>query len=368
MRQNLSSKSRNVVYKGCFGAFPPARPNFGYAISFMRAFTLFLLLLTAGLPASAQRYKRTLKGEVRIAGYSPQYYYIYYTANGASISGYSVTQTVNGDLRATLTGRISDDGTELYLREVQSLDPMEPGMTLCFFAARLKLNVQPDRRVWSGAFSSRQPNGEPCEGGLMIFTDLNPVPPPPPKPVVKKEDPPPPKPVRPKERVNALPVLSGRAFSVSGRAGEIIPALRAIPGIKIPAFVKPPVRSFVQQSSAVVITARNPDTARISNPLYWKNEEVTIDIWDGVQEDGDVVSVSFNGTPLLTAEKLTRTKKTFRLKLLPNQWNIFTITLLQEGNLPENTLSLTLSDGQDRIEREINGLFGQQVVFYMRRK
>ena len=82
----------------------------------MRFFLLFVLLVTASLPAGAQRYKRTLKGEVRIAGFAPQYYYIYYTANGNRITGYSVTQSENGDLKATLTGSISDDGNDLYLR------------------------------------------------------------------------------------------------------------------------------------------------------------------------------------------------------------------------------------------------------------
>ena len=335
----------------------------------MRAFFFFLLAVFAVFPAGAQRYKRTLKGEVRIAGYSPQYYYIYYSANGAGISGYSITQTASGDLRATLTGRISDDGKELYLREVESLDPTMPGSTLCFFAARLKLTVRSDRRVWSGAFTSRQPDGQPCEGGIMTFVDLNPAPPPPPKPVVKKQDPPPPppKPVRPKERVAALPVLAMRAFSVPARTA-VLPAERILPGLKTPNLEKPPVRSFVQLPPEVVITARNTDTLTISNPLYWTNEELTVDLWDGVQEDGDVVSVSFNGTPVLRAEKLTRTRKTFRIKLLPNQWNIFTITLLGEGNLPENTLSLTLYDAQDRIERQVNGRYGQQAVFYLRRK
>ncbi len=336
----------------------------------MRAFLFFLLLSALSLPAVAQRYKRTLKGEVRIPGYAPQYYYIYYTANGAGLSGYSVTQTASGDLRATLTGRISDDGNELYLREVESLDPMEPGMTLCFFVARLKLKVSTDRRVWTGPFTSRSPDGVPCDGGIMTFVDLNPVAPPPPRPVVKKEDPPTvaPKPARLKERVDPLPVITTRGLALSAKADGSLPAVRAIPGLEMPGFVKPPVRSFVQPPPKIVITARNPDTAFISNPLYWQSEEVSIDIWDGVQEDGDVVSVSFNGTPVLTAEKLTLNKKTFRVKLLPNQWNLFTITLLQEGNLPENTLSLTLYDSQDRIEREINGRYGQQVVFYLRRK
>ena len=337
----------------------------------MRAFLFFLsLAVLAALPAGAQRYKRTLKGEVRIAGYAPQYYYIYYTANGNRITGYSVTQSEGGDLKATLTGSISDDGNDLYLREVESLDQVGPGMTYCFFAARLKLNVKPDRRVWTGSFSSRQPNGEPCPGGIMTFTDLNPAPPPPPKPVVKKETPPPPapKPVRPKERVDALPVAAAHRLPFSAQMQKSLPAERAIPGLKLPDFVKPPVRSFVPPPPAVTITARNPDTAHISNPLYWTNEDLTIEIWDGVQEDGDVISVSFNGTPLLTAETLTRAPKTLRLKLLPNQWNIFTITLLQEGNLPENTLSLTLFDGKDRMVREVNGRYGQQAVFYLRRK
>ena len=309
---------------------------------------LFLLLTGWSAAASGQTYKRTLRGEVRIPGHSPQYYYIYYTASGASISGYSVTQSDNGDLRATLVGRLSDDGTELYLRETETIDFIPPGTELCFFAARLRLTIYPDRRVWQGAFSSRQPNGQPCEGGTMTFVDLNPKPPPPPKP---KAETPKPAPLKPK---------------IEAPKPKPKPIVRDTVA-KVVAAPKPMPDTPVRRRDTVVVTkppVSPPDTSRLRQFYRWFSGTMTFEIWDGVKEDGDAVTVLFNGKPVLEAATLTNEKRSFTVPISPSSVDTLTVLMLKEGNLPGNTTRLNLVGSDQRYELSINGSYGDKASFY----
>lgn len=331
------------------------------------------------MPAAlAQKYKRTLRGEVRIAGHPSQYYYIYYKANGASITGYSVTQSANGDLKAELVGRLSDDGQELYLRETQSMDYDAPGSVLCFFAARLKLSTAPGRRVWNGPFSSRQPDGTPCDGGIMTFIDIDPTPPPPPKPVAPKPKPqpaprptppPPPKP-EPKrpapEKIDLLP------FAKAPVTTTLLPdpRIRLIRPLLAPEVARPaPVAIPQPAPKPVVLTtpSRKIDTAAARNAYLVKSDSIQVEIWDGVENDGDVISIHYNGQEILNNEKLQADKRILTLPIVAGAWNTLTIFLLAEGNIPENTVALTIKDGVDVRNLTINGYNGQVVQLFFKK-
>ncbi len=326
------------------------RARHWYFGTYVIRYLLLILTLGVGLPAAAQRYQRTLRGDVRIPSYGRQYYYIYYNADGSRISGSSVTQNKEGDLKAALVGRLSDDGTEMYLRETHSLDPVTPGMELCFFAARLKLTVYPDRRVWTGTFTSRQPNGEPCEGGTMTFVDLNPKAPPPPKPKPKAEPTPAViKPVRPK----AQP------------ARDTMRVRR----IQKPAVQAPPVRRDTVAATPVPEPIPPmPDTTSLKPFFYWGGAELRFEIWDGVQEDGDVVTVRFNGTPILQNHRLTLEKRTFTVPLSANSIDTLTVEMGHEGNLPANTVRLDLISTDKRYELALSGSYGDVKRFYFLRR
>ncbi len=352
----------------------------------MRIFYFLLSLFAlAALPVYAQKYKRTLRGEVRIAGHPPQYYYIYYTANGANITGYSITQSAGGDLKATLIGRLSDDGQELYLRETQSMDYDAPGMVLCFFAARLKLSSMPGRRVWNGPFSSRQPDGTPCEGGVMTFVDLDATPPPPPKPAPPpppKPTPPPPRPTPPPPKPEPKPVpesIAALPFASQSIGAVAPPALRLnisrplpIPAINRPAPIASPPPPVVAKLPAPerplpTPTVQKIDTASLRNTYIVKGDSIQIAIWDGVENDGDVISLHYNGREILNNEKLSAEKRILTLPITAGVWNTLTLFLLAEGNIPENTVALTIKDGPDERTLSINGLNGQVAHLFFKK-
>lgn len=359
---------------------------------FMRAFLLLLFSLLVAMPfAQAQKYKRTLRGEVRIPGHPPQYYYIYYIANGPNIGGYSVTQSDNGDLKAGLMGRLSDDGQELYLRETQSMDEDPPGMTLCFFAARLKLTASPGKRVWSGPFSSRQADGTPCEGGVMTFVDLDPTPPPPPKPVAAKPPvvtrPPAPKPVVPKpvptpapkpvvvEKPKPKPTpLAALSFGWDRNTRASKPVLSLNKPLSIPSIARPGKMTDEVKPVAILtpvkpeITPKQAlDTGSFRYAYTVKSDSLRLEIWDGAENDGDVISLRYDGRDLLLNEKLQMEKKILVLPVRKDGWSTLSITLLSEGTIPENTVALILKDGIDVKTISINGSNGQVANLFFRK-
>lgn len=347
----------------------------------MRFFCFLLLVLTITFaPAHAQKYKRTLRGEVRISGHPPQYYYIYYTANGANITGYSITQSATGDLKAALIGRLSDDGQELYLRETQSMDFDEPGMVLCFFAARLKLSKVPGRRVWSGPFSSRQPDGSPCDGGVMTFIDLDPTPPPLPKPVAAQPETPvrtpaprptpprqTPKPEVPEPTPRPAPeTIAFLPFAKTPTAAALPqPRTRLLYPLATPAIARP--APVVAQPKVLSPPTRKIDTATLHNTYLVKSDSLRIAIWDGAENDGDVISLHYNGQEILSNEKLSAEKRVLVVPVTAGMWNTLTVFLLAEGNIPENTVALIITDGNDVRNLSVNGLNGQVANLFFKK-
>lgn len=345
----------------------------------MRLLSFLLLLLVSALPVSAQKYKRTLRGEVRIAGHPPQYYYIYYTANGAKLTGYSVTQSPNGDLKATLIGRLSDDGQEMYLRETQSMDYDEPGSVLCFFAARLTLTKTPGRRVWNGPFSSRQPDGTPCDGGVMTFVDLDPTPPPPPKPQPKPEPKPEPKlkpqpKPQPKPEPKPDPKPEPRKTETIARLPILKPVLSAsLPDIEVRTSLPLPIPVAVPPKKLPEPVAATPppvqilDTAALQNTYRVRGDSIVIELWDGVQNDGDVISVRYNGRDVLVNERLQQDRRILILPVTRGHWSELAIFLHSEGAIPENTVAMILKDGAEERAISINGFNGQVARLYFRK-
>lgn len=92
-----------------------------------------------------------------------------------------------------------------------------------------------------------------------------------------------------------------------------------------------------------------------------------IEVWDGVENDGDFISLHYNGQEILKNEKLSAEKRLLILPITAGAWNTLTIFLLAEGNIPENTVALTIKDGTDVRNLSINGLNGQVVNLFFKK-
>lgn len=294
-----------------------------------------------------------LRGSVTMKGESPQAYIIYFSTTGAKISGKSVTAQHSGQpLTAAITGQFNAAHTEMYLKETHSLDPRGlNGFTYyCFFTARLKLTQQGNRRIWTGQFVSIAEDGGPCGGGTMRFEDLpappeatppqaQPQPRPTPPPVVAQTTPPRPRPRRDTTRRTPRPAPRDTARPV-----VVVDTPKPAPVIPL------------------------PDTTGLK-PLYtWASDTLGIEIWDGYQEDGDVVSLLFNGREIMPRQTLSREKKLrFSLPLAARSIDTLSVMLHAEGTEKPCTPRMVVFDGTGQRDLDIAGTAGQTAVLYFKR-
>ena len=74
-----------------------------------------------------------------------------------------------------------------------------------------------------------------------------------------------------------------------------------------------------------------------------KKENITLQIWDNNKEDGDIISLKFNDTWILTNFLLKKEKYTIQLNLKKkdNQLLLFAENL---GSIPPNTAAISIDD------------------------
>lgn len=74
--------------------------------------------------------------------------------------------------------------------------------------------------------------------------------------------------------------------------------------------------------------------------------EFTAYIWDANKEDGDVVSLQYNGEWLLQDYSLKNAKRPIKIKLVPGGDNRLILYAENVGSIPPNTCALTFHDGE----------------------
>ena len=79
--------------------------------------------------------------------------------------------------------------------------------------------------------------------------------------------------------------------------------------------------------------------------LSFDSENITIKIWDHGRQDGDIVSIYLNGSPVVSKHYLTYYKREFKVKLNPNKSNDLFLYAHNLGDAPPNTVSVEISDG-----------------------
>lgn len=304
----------------------------------MRYFCFILLLFGLPLQGEAQskpgRYKFT--GYIYIPGNGPSTYVAEYTlsANG-TIDGYTLTGSGSSVLKAKLVGRLERNGN-LFIKETASLDDKPAfGTYYCFFSANLKKSMHNGKLVYSGTFASHQLNGAPCDGGTMVLTDVTPLPPKPkprprPQPAVTPAPPPAPKP-------------------------QPQPA-QPLPQPPAPPPPAPP--------------ALHPADTFSKEPFFiWQSDSLVLEIWDGYEEDGDIISLHFDGEEILHHYQLLHNgKRRLAFYLAPNQIHHLEIRFWEEGNIRPNTPNIIFTDGNQHFERELTGSYGEKLDLWFARK
>ncbi len=99
----------------------------------------------------------------------------------------------------------------------------------------------------------------------------------------------------------------------------------------------------------------------------WQGDQIVIDIWDGLQEDNDMINIYFNGK--LIEEKLVVKNKKITI-IIPFKENkgIIRILGLNEGSIAYNTVNFMLKDGSDTHSFISKVNEGEEITVELNRK
>jgi hypothetical protein len=78
--------------------------------------------------------------------------------------------------------------------------------------------------------------------------------------------------------------------------------------------------------------------------VFWSSKNVTIEIFDAGQEDGDIINLYHNDVLILENYKVKNTKKNLLVPINFSIENVFTIKAINEGTIAPNTSKIILID------------------------
>ncbi|HRI29524.1 MAG TPA: hypothetical protein PK715_15810, partial [Chitinophagales bacterium] len=90
----------------------------------------------------------------------------------------------------------------------------------------------------------------------------------------------------------------------------------------------------------------NNRTVKTGKRVIINNETLNITVWDDGYEDGDTISLFFNGEWLLREHGLKNKPHKITIKIDRNADNYLILYAHNEGTRPPNTAALTIQDGK----------------------
>lgn len=301
----------------------------------MRIRFLFLIILLPFTMFSQQ--KKTLTGYLGIEGGELFSYELDFWETDGKIIGKATTWFETGkEVCAKMEGLIDKNNRTFSFSEKEILynTGFASAKTICLINAQLKYQKDDNNNmVLSGRITSNDVTNVSCARGFITFTNPAET-----NPLFEETKPkekiiaikPEPKLFSAPKESKSIPVLSSQVVKTPAKSMKFITETTMVP----------PVIEKVKTTSNI------PDriTAGQEKIYEWKNDSVSVEIWDNSRVDGDVISVNYNGKKLLENYALIKEKK--RLKLfLEKDENELTIIAVNEGSEQPNTADILLYDG-----------------------
>jgi len=255
-------------------------------------------------------------------------YVIVFTENSGAIKGYSLTYKAPDETKTAITGTLDRQNHILKFKETEIVysHGYHTKAFMCLIDATLEHISDNKSNMLAGPIVNSEADKTACTGGKIIFDNPD---------EIKK------------------------LFSRQEKFDTVISMKKKV---AVPAVV------VTTNETKAIITPAATDkiTANIEKTYDWHSDIVVLDIWDGGSQDGDKVTLLYNGKPLLTHYLLVKEKKQLHIAL-SGGINTITIIAENEGFEPPNTASLTLADGQTHYSVLAYNKKGQQAVIKIRK-
>ena len=79
--------------------------------------------------------------------------------------------------------------------------------------------------------------------------------------------------------------------------------------------------------------------------VYVADRDVTLNVWDSGQIDGDIISLYVNGRPVVSQQTLSGSKRSYRVQLNRSGYSYILLYAHNEGSIPPNTAAVSIDDG-----------------------
>jgi hypothetical protein len=139
-------------------------------------------------------------------------------------------------------------------------------------------------------------------------------------------------------------------FTVKDTAGEFLPSFECFTSVLLhPTVNDTSLQKLEKQTDSIITNKKNTNKdaskRKVVSSKEWTvtNKKITLQIWDNNKEDGDIISLKFNDTWILSNFLLKKEKHTITLELKEkdNQLLMFAENL---GSIPPNTAAISIDD------------------------
>lgn len=86
--------------------------------------------------------------------------------------------------------------------------------------------------------------------------------------------------------------------------------------------------------------------------IHVNSKNVTFNVWDSGQVDGDIITLNVNGTKVISQYTLTGSKKAIPVTLDNLGYNYVILFAHNEGSIPPNTAALSVVD-ENGVEKDL---------------
>jgi len=264
----------------------------------------------------AQNKERVLVGYLGVQGGEVYTYKLVFEDSLGVLKGHSYTYLFEDkEVKAMITGTIDPSNKTLSFKETSIIynHGFESNTTICLINAVLKYKIGDDgREVYSGPITSSDMSNVFCGQGTVSF----------PYTEVMKQ-------LWVKDQNTETPKPQ-----VISKPKKTLAVVYDTSALHIP---KSPNKNPVASKPEEI-------TQGTDKMIDWYSDSLKIEVWDGGKIDGDKISVSFNGTALISNYVLAKTPKTFIIPVRETQ-NEITFLAKDEGNEPPMTAHVRLIDG-----------------------
>lgn len=300
-----------------------------------RLLLCFLLLLPVAI-VHGQVTNVVFVGSVSVKGGDAFSYKIQVSDNNGVLTGYSVTDIMGvNETKTLIKGTINANQKVLKFRETKVVSTKsKAGSSLCFIQASLKASSKKGTTILKGSFKGYTVDGAECASGTMMLVSA--------KDVMDK-------------------LMKSDLKADTNITKNMMKMMAEDPVVEPEETIIYKTEAGVPESSIIKVAPGS------TKELECTTKTAKIEFWDARTVDGDVITVTQNGKPILEKHTLTGTHKNLQIELLAHQETL-EITAVDEGSEPLSTTRVKITMGNVVQYLDVSATVGRPARIVLKSK